>query len=157
MCFPFLHSGSKRVSLTESLNVFIVPSSAKDSKAARRELLYRDLIDHTHLISSTISSIADGPLNIPGLKNAADLVTKLAAIGQVSVTIMKGVCADLDHLTPLLHLNESQSVQANKDDCDKLVKQAADYLSIITDALDDGGNKVQIHNAFRGQIISFVE
>ena len=88
MCFPFLHSSSKRVSLTESLNVFIVPSSVKDPKAARRELLYRDLIDHAHLISSTISSIADGPLNIPGLKNAADLVTKLATIGQVSVTIM---------------------------------------------------------------------
>jgi hypothetical protein len=86
MCFLFFQSSSQRDSVRseEMLQVYVVPTRARSAKAEVREAKYRELIEHTCVVSTLVSAIADGPLNIPVLKNAAELTKKIAEAGQVS-------------------------------------------------------------------------
>ena len=43
------------------------------------------LLDAVELASSTIETIADGAVNVPGLKSAAGLVRQIVVIAKVSV------------------------------------------------------------------------
>ena len=48
------------------------------------------LLDAVELASGMIETIADGAINVPGLKSAAGLVHQIVITAQVSVPCMRG-------------------------------------------------------------------
>lgn len=91
MCLPFLQQSSRRASrLSDIVHIYVVPAVAKNSKAERRRQFYTQLLDHVKSVSGALSTIADGPVNVPSLKTVADLINKVAELGQVSSPGMTG-------------------------------------------------------------------
>ncbi|EKM54881.1 uncharacterized protein PHACADRAFT_210652 [Phanerochaete carnosa HHB-10118-sp] len=128
MCFPFLLAKDERRASRSSdiVHVHVLPVKRDD---ARRTEFYSQLLDHILTVSGVVAIIANGPLNIPFLKNAADLVKSIAELGQ--------------------------ALNANKDDCDKLVQKTSDHLSILSDTL--AKDNITIDAAFQSHVLSFVE
>ncbi len=72
--------GIRPTSLNSLSNMSSPPS---DDKAARRRELYMTIAEHVKVVSSLVTSLADGPINVPVLKGVADLVNKITDIAVV--------------------------------------------------------------------------
>ncbi|THG98901.1 hypothetical protein EW026_g3359 [Hermanssonia centrifuga] len=103
-------------------------SPPSDDKAARRRELYMTIAEHVKVVSSLVTSLADGPINVPVLKGVADLVNKIT---DIAVT-----------------------VNANMDDCDGLVKDISDYMKTIVDAFQ-GKDIAHLDQTFDGIMDAF--
>ena len=146
LLFYFKMGNSHVPSLFFVLAVFTFNMPFDTGTENRRRELYRRLLHYVEITASVVTSIADGPLNVPFLKSAADLVHKIIVAARV--------CASFVWITCKLILLPAQTANENQDACDDLVQQVADYLGIITDGLK---GKADIGAAFHSSIIAFTQ
>lgn len=67
------------------------PVKRNSLKQTVRRERYERLLDAVHTISSVVETVADGAINVPGLKSAAGLVRQIVERAQVS--LFSSACA----------------------------------------------------------------
>ncbi|THH01260.1 hypothetical protein EW026_g1400 [Hermanssonia centrifuga] len=104
-------------------------SSAHTTRDARRRERYALVLDQVRVASDLLSSFGDiGPVNVPMLKGAAELVGNIVNIAQTMIT--------------------------NKDYCASLVEEISKHLTTITNALK-GKNVGRVEPAFQDVVDEF--
>lgn len=83
MCFPFLLKWQDKRPNSQYSDIVHIHLLLSVRDEPRRAQYYRDLLSHIQLVSTLIATIADGPLNIPMLKNVAVLVKNIVECRQV--------------------------------------------------------------------------